>query len=556
MVLSVFVAASTIAGFATKGSGQEASRWDKYVTVKLTADLSHLDKYDRQVLKLLIEAAEEMDAIFWRQSYGDPDKLLTEIADPKVRRFAEINYGPWDRLDNNVPFVAGFGEKPPGAQYYPADMTKQEFEKYLVDHPEMAAELTSQYTVVTRGDDGGLVPVTYHEAYRRQTQRAANFLLRAATLAKPASFQAYLGSRAAALLTDDYQHSDMLWMDMKDNQIDVVIGPIENYEDKLFGYKTAHECYVLVKDLEWSERLTRFAAMLPELQKGLPVPDKYKQEEPGVDADLNAYDVIYYAGDCNSGSKTIAINLPNDEEVQLKKGSRRLQLKNAMQAKFDAIMLPIADRIIVDDQRKHVTFNAFFSNTMFHEVAHGLGVKYTIGPEKLRVREALKESYSALEEGKADILGLYMVTQLHNAKEITEGDLLDYYVTFMAGIFRSVRFGAASAHGRANMIRFNYFAEREAFSREENGKYRIDLDKMQQAMAGLTEQLLVLQGNGDYEAASKFVEKMGYIPEQLQADLERLNREGIPVDIVFEQGVEVLGLDEEPVSQTSTSKLP
>jgi hypothetical protein len=263
---------------------------------------------------------------------------------------------------------------------------------------------------------------------------------------------------------------------------------------------------------------------------------------PGADADLNAYDVVYYAGDCNAGSKTIAINLPNDEEVQLKKGTRRLQLKNAMQAKFDKIMIPIASTLIAEDQRKFINFDAFFANTMFHEVAHGLGIKNTING-KGTVRDALKEHASALEEGKADILGLYMITQLHNKGELS-GDIKDYYTTFMAGIFRSIRFGAASAHGRANMIRFSFFKEKGAFQRDAaTGTYRVNFDKMQQAMNELSEKILTLQGDGDYEGVASLVSKQGNIDGQLQADLDRLQEASIPVDVVFEQGIDVLGLN-------------
>jgi len=278
------------------------------------------------------------------------------------------------------------------------------------------------------------------------------------------------------------------------------------------------------------------------LQSGLPVPDEYKAETPGADADLNAYDVVYYAGHCNAGSKTIAINLPNDEQVQLKKGSRRLQLKNAMLAKYNQILLPIADMLIADDQRPYITFDSFFGNTMFHEVAHGLGIKNTLNGSNT-VRQALKEYDSALEEGKADILGLYMVQKLREKGEITDGELMNDYVTFMAGIFRSVRFGASSAHGQANMIRFNFFEQAGAFSRDEaTGKYRINVPVFEQAVEDLSRTLLILQGNGDYAAVDVFVAEMAGVTPQLQADLDRLAAASIPVDLVFEQGVEVLGL--------------
>jgi hypothetical protein len=312
---------------------------------------------------------------------------------------------------------------------------------------------------------------------------------------------------------------------MKTNQIDCVIGPIETYEDQLFGYKAAHEGYVLIKDMEWSKRLAKYAKFLPDLQKGIPVPDKYKQEKPGSDTELNAYDVVFYAGDCNAGSKTIAINLPNDEEVQLKKGTRRLQLKNAMRAKFDKILLPIAEELIHPSQRGDITFDAFFSNTMFHEVAHGLGIKNTIDG-KSTVRKALKEHASAIEEGKADIL-----------------ELKSYYTTFMASIFRSVRFGASSAHGKANMIRFNYFKEMGAFVKDaETNTYKINMDKFAEATQKVAEIILTMQGDGDYDRASQVVANKGVIDTGLQADLDRLTKKGIPVDVVFEQGVDVLGI--------------
>jgi hypothetical protein len=293
--------------------------------------------------------------------------------------------------------------------------------------------------------------------------------------------------------------------------------------------------------MKWSERLQKYASLLPGLQQKLPVDEQYRQEKPGADADLNAYDVVFYAGDCNAGSKTIAINLPNDEQVQLEKGSRRLQLKNAMRAKYDKILSPIAELLIAPEQRGHVNFNAFFSNTMFHEVAHGLGIKNTITGQGT-VREALREGYSSIEEGKADILGLFMVTQLLESGDLTEGELADYYITFVAGIFRSVRFGASSAHGKANMVCFNFLQERGAFSRDDSGLYSVDVEKMKVAVEQLAGTILKLQGDGDYAAAREFTDTVGQIGPVLAADIERVNRTGIPTDIVFNQGEQVLGL--------------
>ena len=477
-----------------------------------------------------------MDDLFWKQAFGqDKESFLAGIKDEKLRQFAAINYGPWDRLDGDKPFLQGFKAKSAGAEFYPHDMTKEEFE---------AANFNDKgglYSLVRRDHEGQLTTIAYSEAFSDEISRAAAILEKASGYAEDKEFANYLKMRAEAMRSDSYQASDFAWMDMKNNMIDVVIGPIETYEDQLYGYRAGFESYVLIKDMAWSEKLAKYAAFLPELQRGLPVNKKYKAEVPGSDADLNAYDVVYYAGHSNAGGKTIAINLPNDEEVQLAKGTRRLQLKNAMQAKFDSIMKPIAATLITPEQRENVTFTAFFANTMFHEVAHGLGIKNTIN-DKGTVRQALKEHASALEEGKADILGLYMVRQLLAKGVITEGELEDYYTTFMAGIFRSVRFGASSAHGKANMVRFNYFQEHGAFSRSEDGLYSVNMEKMTQAIDSLSELILTLQGNGDYEGVAKLVDDSGMIKADLAADLARLESANIPVDITFKQGKQVLGL--------------
>jgi len=515
-----------------------SARPEIYANFDLNRDLSDLSDNQREMLKLLIKAAGIMDDLFWQQAWGDDhEQWLASIDDPKTRRFADINYGPWDRLDDEKPFISGAGEKLLGAGFYPADMSRDEF------NASKLAGKAGLYSLLRRNESGELILVPYHEAYARQLGEVASLLRDAAELAEHEGFAGYLRLRADALLSDDYQASDLAWMDVKTNPIELVIGPIETYEDRLFGYRAAFEAYVLIKDMQWSERLAKFAAFLPELQRGLPVADEYKTETPGTDSDLNAYDVIYYAGHSNAGSKTIAINLPNDEEVQLSKGTRRLQLKNAMQAKFEKILEPIASVLIDESQRRHVTFDAFFANTMFHEVAHGLGIKNTISG-KGTVREALLDVASSMEEGKADILGLYMIVKLHEAGEMGEIDLRDNYVTMMASLFRSIRFGASSAHGKANMLRFNFFAEQGAFVRDvDSGTYQVDFDRMEAAMAALSQLLLTLQGDGDYEGATRLTAEKGVIGAQLQSDLQRLTESGIPVDITFTQGIEVLGLN-------------
>jgi hypothetical protein len=535
----IIISIATVSAFLAVGCSQSNEIQDKvnaFVMVDLTTDLSHLSENEKQMIPLLFEAAQIMDYIFWSQAYGNKEDLLSSIKDDATKAFVKLNYGPWERLNNNIAFIDGFGEKPLGANFYPADMTREEFEAFKSD------DKTSLYTIIRRKADGSLESIPYSVAYKEQHEKAANLIRQAAELADDEGLKNYLNLRAEALLTDDYLASDMAWMDMKTNNIDFVVGPIENYEDRLFNYKAAHEAFILIKDQEWSQKLSRFAALLPELQKSLPVDQSYKAEIPGSDSDLGVYDAVFYAGDCNAGSKTIAINLPNDPIVHIEKGSRKLQLKNSMRYKFDKILIPISEIVIDEEQRKHVTFEAFFENTMFHEVAHGLGIKNTIN-NKGTVREALKDAYSPIEENKADILGLFMVAKLAEMGELTDKDLMDNYVTFMAGIFRSVRFGAASAHGKANMVRFYFFQEMEAFTRNpETGTYKVDFDKMTLAMNSLAEKTLVMQGDGNYDAAKEMLSSMGFIKEELQSDLARINASNIPIDIRFNQGLQMLGL--------------
>lgn len=502
----------------------------EFVPFALTTDFSVLTEKEKLILPLLLEASKLIDELFWQQAFGNKDSLLAIGWDEYTKKFLHINYGPWERLNDNKSFIEGFGEKPAGAQFYPADMTKEEFETW------QDSSKTSPYTVIRRNENKQLVSVPYHQEYAEKVEKIADLISQAAALAEDPGFKNYLEKRVKALLTDDYFESDVAWMEMKNSTIDFVVGPIESYEDALYGYKTSYEAYILVKDIVWSKKLERFASLLPTLQKELPCQPQYKNETPGIDSDMNVYDAIYYAGDCNAGSKTIAINLPNDEKVRAEKGSRKLQLKNSMQAKFEKILVPIADLLIAEDQRQYIKFDAFFENVMFHEVSHGLGLGNTVD-QSSTVREALKDTYTSIEEGKADILGLWCVYQLNKMGELGQKEMMENYVTFMAGIFRSVRFGAASAHGKANMMRFNYFLDSGACVRDSvTGTYSVDFDKMQEAMLLLSEQTLKIQGDGDYANATKLIQEQGIIRPLLQQDLDRIGEAGIPRDIVFEQG--------------------
>lgn len=507
-----------------------------YAKVELSADLSRFDAQEKKMMSYLCDAAELMETIYWKQAFnGDRDQFLASIDNDTLRAFARINYGPWDRLDGNQPFLAGYPQKPLGANFYPQDMTKEEFDAWA------DPAKNSPYTMIRRDGKGALQAVWYHDFFKEEVEKAAALLDSAAALAKDEGFKKYLVLRAEALRTDDYFESDLAWMDAKTSEVDFVVGPIEIYEDALNGCKAAHESFLLVKDPEWSAKLAKFSALLPDLQRELPVEEKYKKEMPGTDSDLNVYDVVLYRGDCNAGGKTIAINLPNDERVHIQKGTRKLQLKNAMKAKFDKILLPISKVVLDPRQQDMVDFNCFFETVTFHEVAHGMGVKNTING-KGTVRSALKETYSTIEEAKADIMGLYLVDQLYQKGEMSGKDADKNYITFFAGIFRSVRFGAASAHGKANMLCFNYMKEKGAFTRTEEGIYTVDLPKMKEATVSLMAEILKCQAEGDYEGVSKWIEEKSVVGAELQQDLDRIARADIAKDIYFVQGKDVLGL--------------
>lgn len=508
----------------------------EYAVVKLNADIQHLSDKDKILLSKLFDIASIMDELFWEQVCPQKDSLLNTITDEYAKRFFIINYGPYEHLRNNKPFIEGVPPHSDKMTFYPSDMTVEEFEKW--DNPDK----TSWYSIIRRNEKGKLISIPYSEFYKEKLLKAAQLLDEAAVLSENKSFSTYLKEKAKSFRNNNYFNSDMAWMDMKDNVIDFVVGPTESYNDGLFGYKTSFESFILIKDIEWSKKLSRFVALLPKIQENLPVDDIYKTEKPAKNNDLGVYEAVYYAGDCNAGSKTIAINLPNDKKVNEIKGSRKLQLKNIMKAKFDNILKPIAQEVIDDKQLKNINFDAFFENVMFHEVAHGLGISKTIKDKKL-VTDVLKDTHTTLEEAKADIVGLYIVTWLYDNKQITEHDLLDNYVTFLAGIFRSVRFGASSAHGKANMIEFNYLNEKGSFIyNDKTMKYTIELDKMREAVAGLANLILTTQGNGDYNGAKEILKNMAVIKPQLQQNLTKIANAGIPRDIVFEQNKSLLGL--------------
>lgn len=530
------VVAVTATLFSCSNQQQESSlkaKVEEYARVELKSDLvNNLNDKEKELVKIFFQVGEITDNLFWKQTFGDKSQLDT-ITDSYAKEFAMIQYGAWDRLDNNKPFLAGYGEKPAVCNYYPHDITAEEFDAFE------DANKNSWYTVIRRNEDGSLKSVWYHEAYAEEIGRICTLLEKAVTLAEDPGLKNYLEKRIEAFKTDDYLESDLAWMDMKDSKIDFVTGPIESYDDKFQETKASYESFILLKDEARSKDLAKFVSMLPALQKELPCAPEYKTFVPGTSSDLNVYDAVYYAGDCNAGSKTIAINLPNDERVHALKGTRRLQLRNSMKAKFDKILMPIGQLIVTPEQQKYLNFDAFFWNVTFHEVAHGLGVKQTINTNE-SVDAVMGTEKTSWEEAKADILGLFMVTKLIEMGKITNITAEDAITTYIAGILRSVRFGAASSHGKANMMCFNYMEKAGAFSRDSKGQYVIDFEKAKKAMNGWAALILQTQGDGNVEFATKYRTQNGGITPALQADLNKINEAGIPRDITFIQGVDVL----------------
>ena len=507
-----------------------------YADVKLTANLINLSENQKKMLPYLFEAAQIIDELYWIQTCVKKDQLFETIKDENILKYIRINYGPWDRLNGMEPFVDNVGKKPDGANFYPSDMTYQEFEEFG------DLEKYSSYTLLRRNEVGGLQTIPYHKAYNEKLLKIASLMQKSAEFADNDNFKTYLELRAKALLSDKYFESDIAWMKMKDNIVDFIVGPIDDIDDRLFWSKASYQSMVLIKDKEWSKNLEKYALLLPYLQKSLPIDAKYITELPKGLSDIMVYDVIYCSGLWNAGSKKIAFNLPRDGQVQQQVGSRKLQFRNIMEAKFEQILKPISNLLINPDQQKHITFSAFFENTMFYEVSSALGIKNTIH-NKESIRDVLKDHYNVIEESKNDILSLFFITKLYEMGELKSGSLEDNYVTYMADIFRSVRFGISNDQGVANMIRFNYFQDAGAFSYDnKSNTYTVNFEKMKDAMKALAHEILIIQGEGDYNAAKKLIEEKGFIRDDLLNDLYMVQKERIPKDVVFVQGLSEISL--------------
>jgi len=483
----------------------------------------------------LVAAARYMDEIFLRQVYADNVRLRDRLARSKASRpilydYFLVNFGPFDRLSHDEPFVRGVGAKPAGANFYPEDMTKEEFSIWLERNPVDREAFESNFTVIRRRE-GRLVAVPYSEEYRDYLVPAAKKLRRAAGLTKNASLRRFLKSRAQSLITNDYFSSDVDWVRLKDHDIEVVIGPYEVYEDGLFGYKASFEAFVTRVDPSESRRLAKVVEYLDELERNLPIPDKHKGRGRSLRSPIVVAQLIYSAGDTKAGVQTLAFNLPNDERVRRQEGSKKVMLKNVQRAKFDKILVPIAQRVLAAEEAGDVDFEAFFAHTLLHEVSHGIGPG-EIGRRgrKTTVSRELKDLYSIVEECKADVLGVYNAIYLVGEGLYPESFMGSAWPTYLAGLFRSVRFGTGEAHGGANAIQFNYLREKGGISYDRKTHlFSVDEGRIEKAVRDLAREVLMIEAKGDYAAAKRFVKRYRKVPKELKDALAKLV--DVPVDI-------------------------
>jgi len=505
-------------------------RLEQFVPTELRVDLSAVSPNDREVLGHLVAAARQMDEIFLRQVWQGNESLRAELqaeGESATLDLFRIHFGPWDRLDEMAPFV-GDTEHPPGAGYYPEDMTGDEFEAWVEAHPEDADAMQSLTTVIRRRDPD-LVAVPYSLEYKPWLDVAADHLRQAAALTDNASLKRFLTSRADAFATDDYFESDKDWMDLE-APVEVTIGPYEIYEDKLFGYKSAFEAFVTVNLPEESAALASYKAQLPTLERNLPIPDEHKNFDRGSESPIRVVDVLFTGGDTKAGVQTLAYNLPNDERVREEKGSKKVLLRNVMRAKYDSILTPIAARVLIPEDRERISFDAYFNAVLQHELSHGLGPgNITLDGRETEVRLELKELYSTLEEAKADVMGIYNILDLVERGEMDEAILDTLEPTYVAGLFRSARFGLHEAHGRGVVSQFNYLLEKGALEVSEAGYFRAVSEKFPGAMEELLNEMLMLQARGDYAGTNDFLNKYGIATPELEAAIDKLH--DVPVDV-------------------------
>lgn len=503
--------------------------------VEMAPDISFLSADDARVVNLLNQAAGLMSEIYFRQISEANPALRAEIAagnhpDKEILlNLFDLHFGPWDTLDHDKPFY-GAAEKPAGAAFYPADMTKEEFENHIAANPADKDQFTSGYTVIRRDETGALKAIPYHIYYKEWIEPAAQLLREAAGITSNKSMKNFLTLRAAAFLSDDYYASEMAWMDL-DGPIEVAIGPYETYTDGLFGYKTAYEAFVTVKNPEESAALDKYKKYLRDMEANLPVPPEYKNFRRGFESPIAVVEQLHGGGDNVPGVQTIAFNLPNDERVREAKGAKKVLLNNVMAAKFDRILAPMAEHVLVPEQAAMLMRKYMGAETLFHELSHSLGPgTITKNGAETTVSAELKDLYSATEEGKADVMGAYNILYMMEKGEMPAAEKESFLATYFVGIFRAVRFGTNEAHGKGAAFQYAFFKEQGAFAVDEaSGKIRLDFPKLEAAISSLTAEIVFVQGDGEYARAKAFLDRYGVLDDAAAAIIASLTE--MPVDI-------------------------
>jgi len=530
LIMIIFGILVSCSSNQTESENQKMENMVKqFAVTDVKYDESLLDDNQKVVIENLYYASKIMDDLFFNQVYSKNYEVKKLLKTENEKKYFEIMFGPFNRLDHNKPFF-GTETKPQGANFYPEDMTKEELTQWITDHPEDEAAFTSEFTVIRRDGDK-LVAIPYSEFYKEGLTKAADYLKKAAEYADNKSLKKYLISRSDAFLSNDYYQSDMDWMDLKDHTIEVVIGPYEVYEDEMFNYKAAFESFVTIVDPVESEKLGVFGNYLNEIEKNLPYDDKYKNFDRGSESPIVVVQEVFSAGDSKAGVQTLAFNLPNDERVREAKGSKKVMLKNIHEAKFEKLLYPIAEVVMDADQLQYVTFDGFFNHTLMHEMSHGVGPGIIKKDGKVtEVRKELKETYSKMEECKADVLGMYNNLFMIEKGVYPESFSQQTWVTFLAGVFRSVRFGISEAHGGGTAVIYNYLLEKGAYEyNESTKKVRVNFDKINDAVKGLAHILLTIQAEGDYDAAVALLAKYSVNSPSMVTLRENLNH--LPVDI-------------------------
>ena len=552
----VFTASALVFNFGCKGKEKEEEavtevteivgykvvpdikdRLAQLTPTEITYDESLLNEEQKQVLEKLILAAKAIDNIFWKQASHVGLNMLQDFenadhpAAEDFIRYLKINFGPYDRLDENKPFI-GTDPKPLGAGFYPPDMTKDYFEGYVKGNRDMRERLENPYTIVQKKNDS-LIAIPYNQAYEDDLKVAAQYLREAAEITTDEAFKSYLNQKAVDLLSNNYYRGDLKWIDLEGNLLEIVIGPYEVYEDSLMGLKAAYESFVFINDFEEMAKLKGYLDYLGEMQQNLPVEQKYKNAKiEGLASPLNVVIEVFTAGDTKAGVQTLAFVLPNDERIREEKGTKKVFLKNMQEAKFNKVLVPISGRVLAEQDAEHVSFYAYFTETLLHEISHVLGVNYITQEDGTRttVNKALADKYSPIEECKATIVGIANVPFLMEKGLIPKEKEREIYTTYLAGMFRSIRFGAHEAHGMGTLMQLNYHRETGAFTFDpETKKFNVDMDKIKDSVKEMAQKILILEGDGNYDNAAAFIARFGEVDDVIQGLLDSLG--DIPIDI-------------------------